>query len=126
MPDTILCTLCNQEYTEACCPRCFTNEAVTSWKDPNSWSLETRVQYVQGIAFKLWQDRQAKYGPTNIAITGALGCYVRSQDKLARLSRVYKEGAKDMPDESISDSWLDLMNYAMMGYMCENGLWPGA
>lgn len=77
-------------------------------------------------AFAIWEQRQQKYGPSNISTTGALGCYVRSQDKLARLGRVYKDGVKDMPDESVNDSWLDLVNYAVMGYMCHNNLWPGA
>lgn len=86
--------------------------------------LEVRVLGVQEQAYELWKDRQRKYGCTNISRTGALGCYVRGMDKLARLGHVYRDGAKDMPDESISDSWLDLMNYAMMGYMCHNGLWP--
>lgn len=89
--------------------------------------LELDVRMVMNMALALWKDRQAKYGPRNIAATGALGCYVRANDKLARLGRVYLEGKRtEMSDESINDSWLDLLNYALMGYMCENNLWPGS
>lgn len=124
--EEIKCSLCKRVYTGDHCTYCFTTVDVPNWKDPKTWPLEEQVKYVQSEALKLWQDRQTKYGPSNIAITGALGCYVRSQDKLARLGRVYKEGAKGTPDESIEDSWLDLMNYAMMGLMCHRGWWPGA
>jgi hypothetical protein len=88
--------------------------------------LESKVLDVFTRAFHLWRDRQAKYGPTNIAGTGALGCYVRSCDKLARLRQVYlKNTGVNAPDETIVDSWLDLLNYAMMGLMCHEGDWPG-
>lgn len=89
--------------------------------------LEQEVLGVLNKAFELWKDRQAKYGPRNIAATGALGCFVRANDKLARLGRVYLEGKRtEMSDESVNDSWLDLLNYALMGYMTENNLWPGS
>jgi len=87
--------------------------------------LECAVVDVMTKAFKLWQDRQRKYGRGNIARTGAMGCYIRAEDKMSRLRRVYIQGKGDMPDESINDTWLDLLNYAMMGYMCTNNLWPG-
>jgi hypothetical protein len=87
--------------------------------------LEKKVVEVFRIAFQLWQSRQKKYGRGNIARTGSLGCYIRSEDKMARLRGVYVQRKGDMPDESISDSWLDLVNYAVMGYMCHHKLWPG-
>lgn len=111
-----------------------------TWKDPAAYAatymlgshldgldqeLEKRVANVMWQAFQLWQDRQLKYGVTNIQQTGAPGCWVRSVDKLSRLREVYLNGAKSTPDESISDTWLDLINYAVMGYMCHHGLWPG-
>lgn len=88
--------------------------------------LEEDMKKIQAEAMKLWRSRQEKYGPTNIGRTGALGCYVRSNDKLARLHNVYMMGVGNMPDESIEDSWLDLMNYAMMGLACHRGVWPQA
>lgn len=90
---------------------------------PPDNSRENRVRKVMEKAFELWKDRQTKYGPSNIAATGAMGCYVRSVDKLARLKGVYLHGKTDTPDETISDSWLDLINYAVMGYMCHHDDW---
>lgn len=87
-------------------------------------ALEAEVAVRMQRAFNLWKERQRKYGVTNIARTGALGCYVRCEDKLARLSRVYVEGAGEMPDETIKDSWLDVVNYAIMGLMNHEGAWP--
>jgi hypothetical protein len=87
--------------------------------------LEVEMIRILTRAFRLWQDRQLKYGRGNIARTGAVGCYIRCEDKLARLNGVYVKGRKDMPDESISDSWLDLLNYAMMGYASHHNIWPG-
>lgn len=87
--------------------------------------LEEQVLAVMGKAFTIWKDRQAKYGPQNIAFTGALGCMIRAFDKVSRLRGVYLAGKGDTPDETINDSWLDLLNYALMGYLCHNNLWPG-
>lgn len=106
------------------CVQMFPDPNPPSGADLKLWDLMDKVEAVQSKAFKLWCDRQKKYGSTNISSTGALGCYVRANDKLARLKGKYTEGKGDTPDESVSDTWLDLMNYAMMGYMCHNGLWP--
>jgi len=143
------CTACNDIFTglpskPPACPSCNIEhsmrtlldpykapetplEQLNLWPMPTTWKeepLKNAVREAYAAAYRIWCDRQAKYGPSNIAITGALGCYVRSQDKLARLSMVYKNGTKDTPDESIEDSWLDLLNYAMMGYLCHKGQWP--
>lgn len=100
-------------------------EPITEWvvgQDP----LEAEVKKVMTRALDIWRERQVKYGPSNIAATGTLGCFVRATDKLARLREVYlnQKGA-DVPDESVVDSWLDLLNYAAMGVMCHEGNWPG-
>jgi len=137
------CTACNDIFTglpskPPACPVCNMEHSMKTLLDPyqpleqldlfppnyKDFPLEVAVKDAYVAAYRIWRDRQAKYGPSNIAITGALGCYVRSQDKLARLSMVYKNGTKDTPDESIEDSWLDLLNYAMMGYLCHKGQWP--
>jgi len=75
-------------------------------------------------AFKVFQDRQKKYGPNNIAKRREAGVLVRIDDKLARLARVYLEGGKDTPDESVEDSWLDGINYFAIGLMLHRRAWP--
>lgn len=77
--------------------------------------------------FRLWQQRQRKYGRGNISRHGALGCLIRDTDKTARLERYYLEGKKEeLSDESVVDSWMDKVNYALMGLVCFEKNWPGS
>lgn len=90
-------------------------------------ALEEAVLRRSIRAYRLWQERQLKYGEGNIARHGALGCLIRDTDKTARLEEFYLHGRKDnMPDESVVDSWLDKVNYALMGLICFEGDWPGS
>jgi hypothetical protein len=86
--------------------------------------LEKRMVAVFEEALALWKARHAKYGRGNISRYGATGCLVRSGDKSSRLEEVYIRGKKNTPDESIEDSWLDLLNYAAMGLLCHRKEWP--
>ena len=90
----------------------------------NDIGLEKIWLLVTQEIFQLWQQRQKKYGRRNIAEFGEVGCLVRGYDKMARLRRalIDKEG-EEMDDETVADSWLDLVNYAIMGLMCHRGLW---
>jgi hypothetical protein len=76
--------------------------------------------------FELWKQKQRSYGPHNIGSFGAPGCLIRSNDKIQRLRRHYFL-AKDvsLADESIEDTWKDLMGYALMGLVCHRKQWPG-
>lgn len=89
--------------------------------------LERRFLGVLDRAYQLWCDRQKKYGRRNIAAFGAVGCLVRGNDKFARLSHFYLDDAKEnFIDESITDSWLDALNYSAMGLMCHERKWDDA
>ena len=70
---------------------------------------------------KVLDEKQQDYGPDNITISGELGVIVRSQDKLCRLKHLL--GKETVNNESISDSWMDLANYGLIGYMVHNGKW---
>ena len=70
---------------------------------------------------KVLDEKQQDYGPDNITISGELGVIVRSQDKLCRLKHLL--GKKTVNNESVSDSWMDLANYGLIGYMVHNGKW---
>ena len=88
--------------------------------------LEMAVASRMAELFRLFKDRQRKYGPGNIAAFGDMGVAVRAQDKLARLRHFYfAGGAGDMPDESVNDAWSDLAVYAVIALVCRDGLWPG-
>jgi hypothetical protein len=89
-------------------------------------ALEVKIFNRFMDAFALWKERQLKYGPGNIAMTGAAGVMVRLADKVARLKRVYLDGGrKDFDDESLVDTWLDVINYGAIGLVCEQHEWPG-
>ena len=70
---------------------------------------------------KVLDEKQQDYGPDNITISGELGVIVRSQDKLCRLKHLL--GKETVNNESVSDSWMDLANYGIIGYMVHNGKW---
>lgn len=66
------------------------------------------------------------YGPRNIADApgGALnGLRVRMHDKTARINHLI-DNAADPENESLRDSYLDLLNYAAIGLMVLDGNWP--
>lgn len=70
---------------------------------------------------KVLDEKQQDYGPDNITISGELGVIVRSQDKLCRLKHLL--GKETVNNESVSDSWMDLANYGLIGYMVHNKIW---
>lgn len=69
-------------------------------------------------ARQLMLNRQEKYGSGNIDRHGEMGIRVRLDDKVARLGNM-----KDFPDESRLDSWLDVVNYGLIGAMLNQDRW---
>ena len=87
-------------------------------------------------AYKLWCHKQSDYGSNNIQLgldissktssfhaqnnaLAQLGVIIRMNDKIQRLFNIYRknifyEKGMDVPDESIEDTCIDLMNYANM------------
>lgn len=79
------------------------------------------------FAYRVFQERQKKYGRSNIARAGAHGVVIRLGDKMARLEGAYLNGRDtEVPDETIEDTWVDVANYGLIGLMCRLGYWPGA
>jgi hypothetical protein len=88
--------------------------------------LEARMAHLLNEAFKVWKERQKKYGTGNISRRGPSGILVRMDDKLARLERVIdKKANPDTSDETLRDTCIDITNYILMLYLCETGHWPG-
>jgi hypothetical protein len=66
------------------------------------------------------------YGPKNIAHSpgGPLnGLRVRMWDKVARINNLLDSGVKPS-NESLRDSFLDLLNYSAIAMMVLDGVWP--
>lgn len=74
------------------------------------------------VLLKKHQD----YGPKNISLSpgGPLnGLRVRMHDKLARINNLLDSGATP-ENESLRDSFLDLMNYSAIAMIVLDGNWP--
>lgn len=79
-------------------------------------------------AFDVLLAKQRDYGPDNIRLApfGELnGLLVRTSDKLRRAVNLVKSGATP-ENESLRDTFLDLMNYGAIGVLLIDGTFPAA
>ena len=77
-------------------------------------------------AGNLLLKKHRDYGPTNIALSpgGPLnGLRVRMHDKTARINHLIDSGATP-ENESLRDSFIDLLNYSAIALMVLDGKWP--
>lgn len=77
----------------------------------------------------LLDEKQRNYGPHNLTKFGTFGVVVRLNDKMERvvtLSKRLQSGDLDPTRlaEPLSDSFLDLANYALIAYVLETKRWP--
>ncbi len=71
-------------------------------------------------------SKHRDYGPTNISLSpgGPLnGLRVRMHDKTARINHLIDSGATP-ENESLRDSFLDLLNYSAIALMVLDNKWP--
>lgn len=103
------------------------NEVTLQW-DPSIDDAQVTSAFAAelGECFELFKERQRKYGRGNIAKTGEFGVWVRGTDKDARLERAYTMTARDVPDETVDDTWRDRLVYSGIALVVRKGLWPGA
>jgi hypothetical protein len=91
-----------------------------------NFKFEQDVSAVFEDAYNVLLQKHHDYGPTNISRSpgGPLnGLRVRMHDKLARINNLIDSGA-DPENESLRDSFLDLMNYAAIAQVVLDGNWP--
>lgn len=70
--------------------------------------------------------KQSDYGPKNIALApgGPInGLRVRMHDKMSRINHLVDSGATP-ENESLRDSFLDMLNYSAIALMVLDGDWP--
>ncbi len=94
---------------------------------PNVREFDTSVSEVFLQAEELLIRKHKDYGPKNIsdAPGGALnGLRVRMHDKMARINNLIDSGAEP-ENESLRDSFIDLLNYSAIAILVLNGEWPG-
>lgn len=79
-------------------------------------------------AWNLLVQKQIDYGPQNIASApgGPLnGLIVRMHDKMERLKHLIYVVQDTPKNESIEDSFIDLLNYSAIALMVLRGKWSG-
>ena len=87
-----------------------------------------KVRSLLDEAGDLLLRKQLDYGPTNIskAPGGPInGLRVRMHDKIARINNLVDKGV-DPQNESLRDSFIDLLNYSAIAIMVLEGDWPDA
>ena len=88
--------------------------------------FEKHLHGVFEEAQSLLLRKHEDYGPKNIsqAPGGALnGLRVRMHDKTARINHLIDNG-NDPLNESLRDSFIDLLNYSAISLMVLDGEWP--
>jgi hypothetical protein len=65
--------------------------------------------------------KQMDYGPENISRFGRQGLLVRCHDKLARLRNLHIVRQGQASNESVTDTYLDIVGYSAIGMMWERG-----
>jgi hypothetical protein len=91
-----------------------------------AFQFEQALEHIFNDGFTLLVKKHEDYGPKNISQSpgGPLnGLRVRMWDKLARINHLVDNGASPS-NESLRDSFMDLMNYSAIAMMVLDGDWP--
>jgi hypothetical protein len=92
----------------------------------SSDKFATDVWAILDSAGNLLIKKHHDYGPKNISQSpgGPLnGLRVRMWDKIARINHLVESGATPT-NESLRDSFIDLLNYSAIAMMVLDGNWP--
>lgn len=106
------------------CERTYSNIKKTNAKI-TSPPLGFEAGIIASKAIHLLVKKHEDYGPANIsdAPGGALnGLSVRLHDKVARLNNLLSNN-KEPQNESIQDTFIDILNYALIALLVIDGKW---
>jgi hypothetical protein len=93
-------------------------------RDLSAFRLLASSHYEE--ALEVLVKKQSDYGPKNIALApgGPLnGLRVRMHDKMSRINHLIDNGATP-ENESLRDSFLDMLNYSAIAMMVLDQDWP--
>ena len=96
------------------------------WTETAASQFELDVYEIMDELYDLMISKHTDYGPTNISKSpgGPLnGLRVRMHDKTARINHLIDSGATP-ENESLRDSFIDLLNYSAIALMVLDGKWP--
>ena len=73
----------------------------------------------------IFDKKQQDYGSGNIANNPQpeFGVAIRANDKVQRIMNLLTKGNGGAQNEARTDSWMDLANYGLIGYMVAKGIW---
>jgi hypothetical protein len=98
----------------------------SAYADKINEAFVADVWRIMDAAGNLLVRKHHDYGPKNIAHSpgGPLnGLRVRMWDKIARINNLLDSGVQPS-NESLRDSFLDLLNYSAIAMMVLDGVWP--
>jgi hypothetical protein len=113
-------------------PRVWLSDSVSGSTEQNNNSKADTDAFIAAMwdvldgAGNLLLKKHADYGPTNISMSpgGPLnGLRVRMWDKTARINHLIDSGATP-ENESLRDSFLDLLNYSAIALLVLDKKWP--
>lgn len=93
---------------------------------PPPQTFEEKAHWVYDKARAVLLQKHHDYGPKNISMApgGPInGLRVRMHDKMSRINHLVDSGATP-ENESLRDSFLDMMNYSAIALMVLDGDWP--
>ena len=102
------------------------DDSSAAYSDKVDEAFVADVWRIMDTAGNLLIRKHHDYGPKNIAHSpgGPLnGLRVRMWDKIARINNLLDSGVKPS-NESLRDSYLDLLNYSAIAMMVLDGVWP--
>jgi hypothetical protein len=102
------------------------DSSIAPYTDKVDEAFVADVWRIMDTAGNLLIRKHHDYGPKNIAHSpgGPLnGLRVRMWDKIARINNLLDSGVKPS-NESLRDSYLDLLNYSAIAMMVLDGVWP--
>jgi hypothetical protein len=102
------------------------DSSIAPYTDKVDEAFVADVWRIMDTAGNLLIRKHHDYGPKNIAHSpgGPLnGLRVRMWDKIARINNLLDNGVQPS-NESLRDSFLDLMNYSAIAMLVLDGVWP--
>lgn len=102
---------------------------VTDWTQMATGDLtdkELEIAWLRAAQkmYTLFMQKNHDYGSQNIGATGLYGIVVRLGDKTSRLWNLLLGLKTPQVNENTEDTFMDLANYALIGYLITAKQWP--
>lgn len=110
--------------------------AATDWANfatEETGNPELEIEFLRALQkmYQLFLRKNHDYGKNNLSTGWLRGVVIRLGDKISRLWTLYDlDMEKDYPvkpevvSESKDETFLDIGNYGVIGYLMETGKWP--